>query len=107
MLVYLEPGWWNDLAAFKGELPASLRSPLIIVDPILSGRHEGEAEVETSALDATLEATPGLHLVLATSTAGRADELVARHPTRILIGEVEADAEGRVIDEATEKRRAT
>ena len=105
VLVYLEPGSWNDVAALKGELPASLRCPLIIVDPILSGRHEGEVEGEISVLDATLGATPGLHLVLATSTAGRANELIARHPTRILVGEVEADAEGRVIDESTETLR--
>jgi SAM-dependent methyltransferase len=105
LLVYLEPASWDDLIALTPDLPQGLRSPLLVVDPILSGNPEAGAEVETQRLAGLLEETPGLHLVLAASTAQATGELAALHPSRILLGEIEADDEGPVVDEATETLR--
>jgi SAM-dependent methyltransferase len=107
-LVYLEPGSWGDVEAAAGELLVGLRSPVLVVDPALSGRAEAEAEVEIplEAIAATLDASPALHLVLAPSTAEGAAELTARFPTRVLLGDLdEIDAEARLDDQATETLR--
>jgi hypothetical protein len=107
-LVYLEPGSWGDVEAAAGELLVGLRSPVLVVDPALSGRAEAEAEVEIplEAIAATLDASPALHLVLAPSTAEGAAELTARFATRVLLGDLdEIDAEARLVDQATETLR--
>jgi SAM-dependent methyltransferase len=105
LLIYLEPASWGDVSALARDIPAGLRSPLIVVDPALSHRSEGEAEVEASSLQESLDGVPGLHLALARGTAERLADLVGRNPTRILIGEIDPDAEGSAIDEGTETLR--
>jgi SAM-dependent methyltransferase len=105
LLVYLEPASWEAVGELAAELPHGLDSPLVVVDPVLSRRSEGEAEVEGSALEAILDSNPGLHLALAESTARGADELLSLHPTRVLVGEIDPDAEGRAVDEGTETLR--
>jgi SAM-dependent methyltransferase len=109
-LVYLEPDSWEELASAAGDLPPSLRSPLLAVDPRLSGRSDSQAEAEgfsdTSILE-TLKTTDALHLVLSVAAAEAAEALLERHPTRVLIGESDRanGAEGRLADEATENLR--
>ena len=109
-LVYLEPDSWAELESAAGDLPRSLRSPLLIVDPRLTGRAEAQAEddgfADTSILE-TLERTEALHLVLSTSAAEGAEVLFERHPTRVLIGESgrAKGGEGRLVEEATENLR--
>jgi SAM-dependent methyltransferase len=104
LLIYLEPAGWGDVSALA-EIPGGLSSPLILVDPVLRHGAEGEAEVEASVLEDVLAGVAGLHLLLAGPTAERLSDLVERHPTRVLMGEVDPDAEGRAIDEATETLR--
>jgi len=87
-LIYLEPESWEGLAAAAPELPAGLGSPLLAVDPVLGGGAEAQAEVEISAeaIEAAMENTPPLHVVLAGPTAERAPALGERFPTRVLLG---------------------
>jgi SAM-dependent methyltransferase len=106
-LVYLEPDSWTSAAASARHLPDSLGSPLVIVDPILSGRSEPEAEVEVpqAEIGSALDAVSGLHLALSRPTAERASELFERHPRRILLGGIDDSPEGGLTDEATETLR--
>ena len=109
-LVYLEPESWAGLESAVGDLPRSLRSPLLAVDPRLSGRADAQAEAEgfaEASMLETLERTEALHLVLSTSAAQGAKALFDRYPTRMLIGEADrADGgKGRLADEATENLR--
>ncbi len=109
-LVYLEPDSWTGLESAMGDLPRSLSSPLLAVDPRLSGRAETQAEdegfAETPIIE-TLERMEALHLVLSAPVAAGAEVLLERHPTRVLIGETDrADGgEGRLAEEATENLR--
>ena len=66
-----------------------LDSPLLIVDPLLSGRAQGQAEVETSeeAMASALDSVPGLHLVLAATTAAAAGSLPEHYANRVLMGD--------------------
>jgi SAM-dependent methyltransferase len=109
-LVYLEPASWAELESAAGDLPPSLRSPLLAVDPRLSGRSEAQAEAEGFAEASILEAlerTEALHLVLSAPVAAGAEALFERHPTRVLIGEADRSngGDGRLADEATENLR--
>jgi hypothetical protein len=110
VLIYLEPDSWDAVESSLWELPTP-DSPLLVVDPILSGRAEAQAEVEIpeEMIAAALEELPGLHVVLAESTARRAGSLCGRYPNRILIGKAEGGWEsiddGRLADEATENLR--
>lgn len=103
-LVYLETDSWAAIEPAAADLPAELRSPLVVVDPVLSGRIG--ADVPDEQVEAALDAVPALHLVLGPSTAERVAELLERHPTRVLLGEIkESGSQGRLIDEATETLR--
>jgi SAM-dependent methyltransferase len=111
-LVYLEPDSWEGLGGGAAQLPAGLGAPLLAVDPVLSGRAEAQAEVELpeEAIASALETTPGLHLVLAGSTAEGASALTERFPTRVLLGDVgdvsgEEAADGGLGEQATETLR--
>ena len=109
VLIYLEPDSWAAVESALGELPSS-NSPLLVVDPLLSGRAEAHAEVEVpEELAGALDALPGLHLVFAASTAGRAGSLCSRYSNRILIGNIgegwEAIGDRRLVDEGTENLR--
>lgn len=110
VLIYLEPDSWAAVESALWELP-STDSPLLVVDPLLSGRAEGQAEVEAQEemLAAALDELRGLHLVFAASTAGRAGSLCSRYSNRILIGNAgegwEAIGDRRLVDEATENLR--
>jgi SAM-dependent methyltransferase len=110
VLIYLEPDSWEAVESALWELP-SPDSPLLIVDPVLSGRAEAQAEVEPpqEMIAAALDELSGLHLVLAESTVRRAGSLCSRYSNRILIGNAgegwEAIAEGRLAEEATENLR--
>jgi hypothetical protein len=111
VLVYLEPASWGAVAPAAEQLQG-LDSPLLIVDPLLSARAQGQAEVETSeeAIASALDSVPGLHLVLAGTTAAAAGSLPQRYPNRILMGDPssspwqEIDG-GRLAPEATENLR--
>jgi SAM-dependent methyltransferase len=108
-IVYLEPESWTEMTSSAAELQ-DLNSPLLIIDPLLSGGAEAQAEVELSEEDAAaaLDAVPGLHLVLANATARGAGSLCRRHPNRVLLGEPEWWKElgdERLGDEATENLR--
>jgi SAM-dependent methyltransferase len=107
-LIYLEPESWERLAAAALELPAGLRSPLLAVDPVLSGKAEAQAEgeVPAEAIEAALEAVPGLHLVLAGSTAAHAAELGEGFSTRVLLGDRgDESRDGPLGEQATETLR--
>jgi SAM-dependent methyltransferase len=108
-LAYLEPDSWAALESAAGDLPRSLRSPLLAVDPALSGRTDAQAEAEGSAEASMLEAlerNEALNLVLSASVAEGAEGLLRRHPTRVLIGEANrGDGGGRLADETTENLR--
>jgi SAM-dependent methyltransferase len=112
VLIYLEPDSWTAVASAAGELQG-LDTPLLIVDPLLSGgRAQGQAEVEASeeAIASSLDSVPGLHLVLAATTAAAAGSLPQRYANRILMGDPgssqwqEIDG-GRLAAEATENLR--
>jgi SAM-dependent methyltransferase len=112
VLIYLEPASWTALESALWELP-EVNSPYLVVDPVLSGRAEGEAQAEVEVPEETVAAAldelPGLHLVLADSTASRASSLVSHYPNRLLAGgeaaHWEAIGEGRPALEATENLR--
>jgi SAM-dependent methyltransferase len=110
-LVYLEPDSWTAVASAAGKLQG-FDSPLLIVDPLLSGRAEGQAEVEAlkEAITSALDSVPGLHLVLAATTAAAAGSLPERYANRILMGDPGSSSwqeigGGRLADEATENLR--
>jgi hypothetical protein len=109
-LIYLEPASWEAVEPALGELPSS-DSPLLVVDPLLSGRAEAQAEVEIpeEMIAGGLDALSGLHLVFAASTAGRAGSLCNRYSNRILTGNTregwESTGDGRLVDEAAENLR--
>jgi SAM-dependent methyltransferase len=112
LLLYLEPVSWDAIEPAVGELPGSLGAPLLMVDPILSGRAEGEAEVEGSAagLARALDASPGLHLVLGPAAASNAGVLAESRPARMLLGGIERSGpvpfgDRPLLDEATENLR--
>jgi hypothetical protein len=111
VLVYLEPDSWTAVASAAGKL-SSFDSPLLIVDPLLSGRAQGQAEVETveEAIASAHDSVPGLHLVLAGTTAAAAGSLPERYANRILMGDPDSSpwqeiGGGRLADEATENLR--
>jgi SAM-dependent methyltransferase len=106
-LVYLEPDSWAAVERGAPELPAGIRTPLLVVDPALSGRGDAQAEVEAppETIAAALDETPGLHLVLSARSAERAGALSERYPTRVLIGGSGQSADGPVLEEATENLR--
>ena len=109
-LIYLEPDSWAAVQAGAPELPSSPGSPLLVVDPALSGRGESDADGPREApIASTLDAVPGLHLVLASSTAEAALSLFERYPARVLIGQThesgEGPGDGRLLLEATETLR--
>jgi SAM-dependent methyltransferase len=87
-LIYLEPDSWAAMVSAAVQVPKK-RSPVMVVDPELSGRAEAQAEIEASAerIAGALDVVPGLHLVLARSTAGRAESLCSGYPNRVLIGD--------------------
>jgi SAM-dependent methyltransferase len=110
-LVYLEPDSWTAVASAAEKLQG-LNSPLLFVDPLLSGRAQAQAEVEVPEpliATAALDEQPGLHLVLAESTARRAGSLWSQHANRVLMGKTgggwRAIGDGRLADEATENLR--
>jgi hypothetical protein len=109
-LVYLEPPSWGAVEAAVRDLLGPSDTPLLLVDPALSGRGEREAEVESSpGVASALDGTPGLHLVLSPATAAGATEVWERHPACLLIGGMaqlgDGPRAGRLIDEATENLR--
>jgi SAM-dependent methyltransferase len=87
-LIYLEPDSWAAAASAARQLQGT-RSPVMVVDPLLHKRTDAQAEVEVpeDAIATALDAVPGLHLVLAQSTAARADSLCVSYPNRVLIGD--------------------
>ncbi len=87
-LVYLEPDSWGSVDALAGESASALRSPLLLVDPALSGRGSGGGG-SLSEAEAALERSEATHLVLAAETAAQASGLLQRHPTRILVAGLE------------------
>lgn len=109
-LVYIEPASWAEVGEVARRL-SSLASPLLIVDPTLSGLAAPDSEVpHEESVAAALESAPGLHLVLAAGTSERVASLWKRYPTRLLIGETghaggEELGHGQVLDEATETLR--
>jgi hypothetical protein len=107
-LVYLEPDSWTELGSAAADLPGSLRSPLLAVDPRLSGRTEAQDEAEGLEQDLILEAlerTEALHLVLSAAAAKGAEALFERHPNRLLIGEADHAGGDGLADDATENLR--
>ena len=79
---------------------------------MLHSETEAQAEVEVpeNAIATLLEALPGLHLVLAGSTASRAESLLLGYANRVLIGDsgtdrLDQNAEVRLIAEAAENLR--
>jgi SAM-dependent methyltransferase len=110
VLIYLEPDSWDAVESALWELPTS-QSPLLVVDPVLSGRAEAQPEVEVpeETIAAALDELPGLHLVLAESTARRAGSLCSRYSNRILIGKTgdgwQEIGDGRLAGQATENLR--
>jgi SAM-dependent methyltransferase len=109
-LLYLEPDGWDEIGPALEDLGIS-RSPLLIVDPALSGESEAQAEVETppDAIASALSELPGLHLVLAGATAEGWRELWGRFDNRLLLADPGAPpaglADGRLIEKSTENLR--
>jgi hypothetical protein len=111
-LLYLEPASWAGVESAAHQLPGSLGSPLLIVDPSLR-RPEGEAaaevEVPEEAIASALESLPAMYVVLAAETAQASAALWAQHPNRVLIVEI-ADSgsepvDGRLIEKSAENLR--
>jgi SAM-dependent methyltransferase len=111
-LVYLEPESWAEIESAAQQIPRSLGSPLIVVDPSLAhpeGEAEAEVEVPKEILASAIEKLPALYVVLSAEAAEAATALCARHPTRVLIagkndpGELPVD--GRLIEESAENLR--
>jgi SAM-dependent methyltransferase len=92
-LLYLEPDSWGSVDDLAGPPASALRSPLLLVDPALSGRGSG-GEGSLVEAEAALERLEAAHLVLAAETAAQASPLLERHPTRILISGLEATGGG-------------
>jgi hypothetical protein len=111
--VYLEPESWTELESAAPQIPRSLGSPLIVVDPSLLPRPEGQAEAELEVpqevLASAIEQLPALYVVLSAEAAEAAEALCARSPTHVLIaGEAdpgELPVDGRLVEESAENLR--
>jgi SAM-dependent methyltransferase len=99
-LLYLEPDSWGSVDALAGPPASALRSPLLLVDPALSGRGSSGAGSVAEA-EAALDRLEAAHLVLAAETAAQGSGLLERHPTRILIAGLEASGGGQPAGERT------
>lgn len=110
VLLYVEPACWEDVGPVAERLLGSLRSPALLVDPVLSGHGRvGRGGIPETMLSDLLDRLLPLHLVLAPETAAGAAELCYLHPSRILLAELErprqASLDGQLVDQATENLR--